>query len=370
MTHVSKPLLQTDAQVRLAGGANLPEQGIRLLQTHNPRVLKIVPMTAQVGDIRVNSATDRVYYVHSDNQVGVLDGNTNHVMGNVQTGDGTAFLAVNPRTNRVYATNFRAATVSVINGITNRLITNVSVGKHPFGIAIHRGSNRIYAADTNGTISVIDGRTNRILQTLKVGGSPALVAINERTNRIFVTNVGNDSVHVINGSTMRLIKTIKVGNNPIITPAVLPQTNRVFVANNLSRFASVISGTTLGRSTPIQLGRLQSDIAVNPLTNHIYITSAQQTSKGKLYIINGQTNKVIASISIPTFSSLLVNPLTNRYYVGDTETRDLFVYSGLTNTLLAKLRTGRSAGNMALNTRSNRIYVGNEKSITVVQDSR
>ncbi|MBP1963923.1 YncE family protein [Paenibacillus aceris] len=370
MTHVSKPLLQTKAQVRLAVGAHQPEHSARILQTHNPRVLKIVPVADQVGDIRVNSVTGRVYFDHSDNQIGVLDGNTNQVIGNVGTGDGTAFLAVNTRTNRVYATNFRAGTVSVISGITNKLITNVSVGEHPFGIAIHRGRNRIYVANTSGTIVIIDGGTNRILQTLKVGGSPALVAVNERTNRIYVTNVGKDSVHVINGLTMRLIKTIKVGRNPIITPGILPQTNRIFVANNLSRFASVISGSTLGKSTPIQLGRRQSEIAVNPLTNRIYITSAQQVGKGKLYVINGQTNTIIRSLSIPTFSSLLVNPLSNRFYIGDSETRDLFVYNGLTNSLLVKLRTGLSAGNMTLNTRSNRIYVGNERSITVIQDSR
>ncbi|BFT76037.1 YncE family protein [Paenibacillus sp. P36] len=355
MVHFSKPLIQTKVQVKI-------------IQTHNPQVIKIVPVAGQVGDIRVNSSTNRVYYVFGENLVGVLDGNTNKVIGSVQTGEGATFLAVNTRTNLIYSTNFRAANVTVINGKTNKVITNVPVGERPFGIAVHRISNRIYVANTSGTISVIDGGTNRVLKTIRVGGSPALIAIDERTNRIYVTNVMKDSVHVIDGSTLSVIKTIKVGKNPIITPGIIPEKNRIYVANNLSRFASVISGTTLGKSTPIQLGELQSELAVNALTNRIYLTSAQQEGKGKLFVVSGLTNTITATLSIPTFSSLLVNPLTNRYYVGDTDTRNLFVYSGLTNRLLVKLRTGQSAGSMALNKRSNRIYVGNENSITVIQD--
>ncbi|MDD9270709.1 YncE family protein [Paenibacillus sp. GCM10023248] len=361
MTNFSRPLIQQMAQVRQVKPEVLMKQTL-------PQVIKIVPVAGQVGDIRVNSATGRVYFVHSENQIGVLDGTTNRVIRNITAGDGTTFLAVNAFTNRIYATNFRSNTVTVIDGGSNNVVTSVPVGVRPFGIAVHTGRNRIYVANTNGSISVIDGKTNRILKTFRVGGSPALIAVNERTNRIYVTNTGMDSVHVINGSTLALVKTIKVGRNPIITPGIVPQTNRIYVANNLSRYASVISGSTLGASVPVQLGRLQSELAVNSALNRIYITSAQQVSKGKLFVINGQSNAVARKLTIPTYASLLVNPLTNRFYVGDTETRDLFVYNGLTNSLAVKLRTGQSAGNMALNTQNNRIYVGNEQSITVVQD--
>lgn len=339
----------------------------RLSQTL-PQVITIVKVAGDVGDIQTNSVTNRVYFVHSENQVGVLDGKTNKVLRNVKAGDGTTFLAVNSHTNRIYATNFRDATVSVISGKTNSVLTAVPVGQRPFGLGIHRGSNRIYVANTSGTISVIDGSTSRVLQTLRVGGSPAMVSVNQRTNRIYVTNVSSDSVHVIDGKKLQVIKTIKVGRNPIIKPAINSVTNRIYLANNLSRFTSLIHGRTLGRSIPIQLGSRQSEITLNPLTNRIYVTSAQQEGSGMLFVLNGQTNKIVKTLKIPTFSSILVNPLTNHLFVGDSEERNLFVYSGRTNTRLTKLRTGKSAGNMALNIRTNRIYVGNMGTITVVQD--
>lgn len=333
-----------------------------------PRVIAIVKVAGPVGDIQTNSTTGRVYFIHSENQVGVLDGETNRVIRNVKVGDGATFLAVNSRNNRIYATNFRDATVSVISGKTNRVLTAVPVGQRPFGIGTHRGSNRIYAANLSGTISVIDGSSNNVIQTLRVGGAPALVSINERTNFVYVTNVNKDSVHIIDGKTLQVISSIKVGRNPIIKPAINTVTNRIYAANNLSRFASLIRGGTLGKSIPIQLGRRQSEIAVNSMTNRIYITSAQQEGSGKLFILNGHTNKIIKTIQIPTFATILVNPLTNHYFIGDSDGRNLLVYSGRTNTRLITLRTGKSAGNMAINFQKNRIYVGNSSSITVVQD--
>lgn len=333
-----------------------------------PRVITIVKVPGPVGDIQTNSTTGRVYFIHSENQVGVLDGETNRVIRNVRVGDGANFLAVNSRNNRIYATNFRAATVTVISGITNRVLTAVPVGQRPFGIGVHAGSNRIYVANLSGTISVIEGSTNNVIQTLRVGGAPALVSINEQTNHIYVTNVKKDSVHVIDGKTLQVVSSVKVGRNPIIKPAINSVTNRIYAANNLSRFASLIQGDTLGKSIPIQLGRRQSEIAVNSLTNRIYVTSAQQEGRGKLFIINGHTNKIITTIQIPTFANIFVNPLTNHYFIGDSDGRNLLVYSGRTNMRLITLRTGKSAGNMAINFQKNRIYVGNTSSITVVQD--
>lgn len=87
MIHFSKPLIQAKVHVH-AGPA---EQSGKIRHTHNPQVIKIVPVSGQVGDIRVNSFTGRVYYVNGENLVGVLDGNTNKVIGHVQTGMASYF---------------------------------------------------------------------------------------------------------------------------------------------------------------------------------------------------------------------------------------------------------------------------------------
>ncbi|MFD0695146.1 YncE family protein [Paenibacillus sp. GCM10027628] len=335
-----------------------------------PKVIKIVPVSGTVGDIKVNSATNQVYFVQNENEVGVLDGKTNQLISNVKVGEGATFLTVNSRTNRIYSTNFRDATVSVIDGKTHRVITTIPVGEHPFGIGIHLASNRIYVANTSGSISIISGISNRVLRTLQVGGSPSVLGINERTNRIYVTNTEHDVVHVIDGKTQKMISVIKVGRNPIIAPSVNMRTNRIYVANNLSRYLSVINGRTNQKSVPAYLGRLQSGLALNPVTNRIYVTSAQVEGRGKLFVMNGLSNKVLRTLQIPTFTEITLNPQTNHFFVSDSEKKELIVYSGYTNSRIATLRTGDSPGNMALNFRTNRLYVGNSGAITVIQDRK
>ncbi len=333
-----------------------------------PGVIATVPVDGPVGDIKANPLSNRVYFLHDEAYVGVLDGKTNKIIADVKTGDGPAYLAVNPRTNRIYVSNFRDGTVSVISGKTNRLMTTIKVGQRPFGIGVNPRTNRIYVACMSGSISVISGSTNRVRKTFAVGGSPALLKINRRTNRIYVTDVARDTVTILDGKSQTIVKKTKVGNNPIITPGANARTNRIYVASNSSRFLSVIDGRTNLVIKRIQLKSLQSDVAVNPITNRIYVTKAQQEGPGKLFVISGRSNRVIKTLSAPTFSSLMINPKTNHLFVGDADGNRLYVLDCRTHRRIAILRTGRSTGNMALNRRINCLYVGGIGSITVIRD--
>lgn len=337
-------------------------------RSRGPQVIATVPVDGSVGDIKANPRTNRVYFVCDDACVGVLDGRTNKLLSYAKTGDGPAYLAINPRTNRIYVTNFRDGTVSVISGRTNRLITTVKVGQRPFGIGVNPRTNRIYVANMSGSISVINGSTNRIRKTIAVGGSPALLKINVRTNRIYVTNTGTDCLTVIDGKTQTILATRKTGKNPVITPGVNPGTNRIYVASNSSRYLTVINGRTNRVMRRIPLKSLQSEVVVGARHNRIYVTSAQQQGPGKLFVIDGRSNRIMKILHVPTFASIFINPHTNHLFAGDTAGNRLYVFDGCTNKRIATLRTGRSAGNMALNPRTNRLFVGNSGSITVVRD--
>ena len=128
-------------------------------------------------------------------------------------GAGTFAIAVNPRTNTIYATNPGALSspvgldcdshdVSVIHGSTNTVLSPISVGLNPFGVAVNPTTNRIYVANAGGagfdscssepsySVSVIDGITNSVVNTLTVGLGPGFVAVNPKTNKIYVTLTG------------------------------------------------------------------------------------------------------------------------------------------------------------------------------------
>src|SRR2546428_4791555 len=85
-------------------------------------------------------------------------------------------------------------TISVINGFTNRIVANMSLpdggdfGSAP--IAVNPVTNKIYAINPAFGIYVIDGKTNAV--TLITLSSPSClcgfndVAVNPQTNMIYV----------------------------------------------------------------------------------------------------------------------------------------------------------------------------------------
>lgn len=333
-----------------------------------PKVIARV-YSEEIGAIKVNPVTKLVYFTNQDTDagtVGVLDAKTNRIIARMKVGRLPTDLEINPRTNRVYVSNFRDGTVSIISGRTNRVIKTVKVGFRPDTIGILPLKSRIYVTIASGKLSVLDGKTNLVRTTIRIGGRPSGIAINEQTNRIYVTNTVKDSVTVINGSTKDVIATIKVGKNPVITPALNIITNRIYVANNLSRFLSVINGRTNKLLRNIQLRRLQSDVIANPRTNRIYVSSAQVEGPGKLFVISGRTNKIVTTMNLPTSSNLFVNPITNHLFISDFDKNSLAVYNA---SSLKRVSVFPSvAGNIVLNPITNRLYIGGTRSITVIQD--
>ncbi|AOZ94420.1 YncE family protein [Paenibacillus crassostreae] len=334
------------------------------------KLITRIRLTEEIGTIKLNPITNMVYFTNQDagvGTVGVLDANRNRIIARVKVGRMPTDLEINPRTNRIYISNFRDGTVSVISGRTNRVIKTVKVGYRPDTMGINIRKNRIYVTRASGRLSVLEGKTNRVRNTIQIGGRPSEIAINEKTNRIYVTNTVKNSVSTINGNTQAVITSIKVGKNPVIPPALNIITNRIYVANNLSQFLSVINGRTNKLMQNIHLGHLQSDIVANPRMNQIYVSSAQVEGPGKLFIINGHTNKIVTTMTLPTFSNLFVNPITNHLIISDFDKNRLIVYNASSLKRIAVFPT--VAGNITLNPVTNKLYVGGNRSITVIQDA-
>ena len=57
-------------------------------------------------------------------------------------------------------------------------------------------------------------------------------------------------------------------------------------------------------------------VAVNPLTNTIYVANTNSDFSGTLSVISGQTNTVVATVPVGRFpAGVAANPLTNSTYV-------------------------------------------------------
>jgi DNA-binding beta-propeller fold protein YncE len=238
-------------------------------------------------------------------------------------------------------------------------------------------------------VTVIDGNSNSIVGTVNVGYSPADTVVNPTTNTAYVANVcGNDptcqspgTVTVINGATLQT-QTVTVGYAPGLNlhgMAVNPVTNQIYVANacagggwpncsTCNSTVTVINGSTLATQS-VTAGCATLDVAVNTATNMIYAVNDSMCGGcgGSVTVINGTT---LGTQSVNTgFTSydIAVDSTTNQIYASNVCGNDPSCQSGGTVTVIdgATLNTQTaSAGNVpvwiAVNPVTDNIYVANE----------
>jgi YVTN family beta-propeller protein len=159
-----------------------------------------------------------------------------------------------------------------------------------------------------------------------------------------------------------ITKTITPGSQPRGV-AINPVTNKIYVTNESSGNVTVIDGTT-NATTTVACGSWPQGIDVNPVTNQIYLVNAISSTAT---IIDGATNDT--SI-VPVGSSaytIAVNPATNKAYAVNGGSNSVTVIDGstLTTTTVA---VGSSPRYAAINPVTNQIYVVNRSgnSVTVI----
>ena len=123
-------------------------------------VVSIVgPEVGTPSGLAINSNTGRVYEANTAaNLVNVLS-ESGKSLGNVSV-PAPQSIAVDPVTNRIFVTSSSTNQVVVIDGGANSVLGTVAVGKGAFGIAIAPADDKIFVSNqADGTVSVIDGST-------------------------------------------------------------------------------------------------------------------------------------------------------------------------------------------------------------------
>lgn len=205
----------------------------------------------------------------------------------------------------------------------------------------------------------------QVIATITLDKSPKCIAVNEETNRIYVSVEGG--LMIIDGETDTVITEI-LPETDIIAILVTPQTNRIYAAVYRENI-TVIDGAT---NQPV--GEIpekiytQYEIAVNPVTNLIYIgdNALFQGEYDCVAVYNGETNTVVASVNIPGSNvhqllervHVTVNPETNRIYATWSGDNTLHVIDGNTNSIIKTVSPSPFSERMTVNPYTNYIYFG------------
>jgi YVTN family beta-propeller protein len=164
--------------------------------------------------------------------------------------------------------------------------------------------------------------------------------------------------------------TITVGSGVIpAAVAVNPVTNKIYVVINPNTFnlgqgsVTVVDGATNTTST-VSAGIGSVAIAINPVTNKIYVAN---TVSNDVTVIDGATNTTSTVGVGSNPNAVAVNPVTNKIYVANTVSNDVTVIDGATNTT-GTVGVGSNPNGVAVNPVTNKIYVtnGGSGNVTVV----
>lgn len=145
------------------------------------------------------------------------------------------------------------------------------------------------------------------------------------------------------------------------------------MANFYDNSTSVIDGRTNTVVENIKVGNFPSGLAVNPITNKLYVSNVEPAKiidiPTGVLVVDGKTNsiiKIVKSIRLEAIAEgVAVNPNTNMVYVTNPFSNTTSVIEGNTGTVVKIIGVGLGPTGVAIDVSRNLIYVTNEKSNSV-----
>jgi YVTN family beta-propeller protein len=231
-------------------------------------------------------------------------------------------------------------------------------------LAVDTVRDKIYTVDGHGhAVTVIDGKTgtaSNVPIDWSVSWhvtSNAAVVINPVTNKIYAANEYASDLTIIDGAT-NTTSTIAGASIFFWNMAVNPVTNRVYVLH--SGYIKVIDDTNTVIATLVVLSG-PSDVAVNAVTNKVYVTNQYNNN---VMVLDGTTNTISTVTSGSKPGTVAVNSVTNMIYVVNSGSANVTVIDGATNATTT-VAVGTNPSGVAVNPVTNKIYVTNLGSNTV-----
>ncbi|WP_051449234.1 S-layer homology domain-containing protein [Paenibacillus sp. FSL R5-808] len=161
------------------------------------------------------------------------------------------------------------------------------------------------------------------------------------------------------------LKNVETGRLPY-SVAVNPVTNKIYVVNKLSHNMTIIDGAT-NKSKTIEVGKNPEKVSVNPVTNKIYVTLGEQ----KVAVIDGESDTVTTKVAVGSSpTSVEVNTVTNKIYVVNVNSNTVTIIDGMSNET-TEVKVGNKPVAVAVNSVTNKAYVANQvdDTVTVIEGS-
>jgi DNA-binding beta-propeller fold protein YncE len=256
------------------------------------------------------------------------------------------------------------ASLTVVTHSEPTVVGSIAVPWQPGGVAIDPGNHLMYVTTGGGnepsTLTIIDTRDQHIVKTLDTVARPASVAVDTLTHKAYVVGDYFDSrVWVVDGSKPEFpVSTINMSDYIFYSMGVDvdPYTKRVYVAHDLpSGIVSVIDAEAGVLLRNVAINTNAYSVRVNPVTRKVYVLS-----HNAVWVFSEDNPDTLKTIGLDGYpGQIAINTTTNRIYVGSQMfgNNQLWVLDGNTDAVIASTYTSSSQP-VAVDGARNLLYVG------------
>lgn len=270
--------------------------------------------------------------------------------------------------NLIYSVNRETNSVSVIDGNTNLITETFPVGRDPEDAVFVPGLNRLLVAlKSEHRLAVVDTLTRNVLSTLYLGNEmgedkrPHRLCYNSVTDKVYVANSWSGDVSVVTGASLSLVKNIPIDyGTRVYGIAVNEVSNEVYVSDANGRVA-VIDGSDDTVSSFIDLaGKSPNELVYDPVGDRVFLTTLGYPMPKEILVVSGK--QLTGSIVMPEpILSLLAHGESRRLYATGFSYGKLYVIDLDTLSIISSLDAGWEGLAMALNEFTGRLYVGGHR---------
>ena len=209
----------------------------------------------------------------------------NSVVATIPVGIIPTDVVVSPDSSTIYIANPVSNTVSVINATSNTVVKTFSLTGLPESLAISGDGSTLYVGCISGNnLQVVSTATGTVTATLQVGNGDSLgLALSPDGTQLY--DLAGSKVCIIDTATNTLVKTLTLqfrtngefALRAVFTPdgkyvyldcGINPVTSQGYERGGLAQIDTT-SQTVVGN---IELADEGSGIALDPASNHIYLT--------------------------------------------------------------------------------------------------
>ena len=209
--------MTTDGSKLYVGLENADVPGIVVYDTKANKVLKKIDVVLAGGHfLAIQPKTDKLYYpMREDNRVLVIDTKTDRIVKIIPIEGGPVGVGFAPNGD-VWIHNDRDGAVHVIDGSKDAVVkTLTNLGKGAGRMAVSPDGK--WAASTHGgteDVAIINALTKEVAATVAIGRGPGFPVFSPDSSKLYVMNSGAGDVAVIDLGAMKVTARHRVGVNP------------------------------------------------------------------------------------------------------------------------------------------------------------